>query len=226
MVPDEPLFDMDEIMETCTAMEKANCDMFLFVIGSWMYTSLVTTAVNSLGGKPCVMYGLCDEIANGSLGVSVQLRYVMEEMKLPFVYMYGRIDDAERARGHQEGAARRMDQKRHGGQEHRAHRRQVHDDVPDAGERVQLEKGVRHRFPPVRPRRNLQGAGEHRRGGGRAGSRGSSSTTAPRSTGSWRTAKRSTRTPSSPRCACILPISVSRNSTTWTCSPPSACPSW
>lgn len=97
MVPDEPLFDMDEIMETCTAMEKANCDMFLFVIGSWMYTSLVTTAVNSLGGKPCVMYGLCDEIANGSLGVSVQLRYVMEEMKLPFVYMYGRIDDAERA---------------------------------------------------------------------------------------------------------------------------------
>ena len=97
MVPDEQLFDMDEIMETCTAMEKANCDMFLFVIGSWMYTSLVTTAVNSLGGKPCVMYGLCDEIANGSLGVSVQLRYVMEEMKLPFVYMYGRIDDAERA---------------------------------------------------------------------------------------------------------------------------------
>ena len=97
MVPDEPLFDMDEIMETCTAMEKANCDMFLFVIGSWMYTSLVTTAVNSLGGKPCVMYGLCDEIANGSLGVSVQLRYVMEEMKLPFVYMYGRIDGAERA---------------------------------------------------------------------------------------------------------------------------------
>ena len=50
---------MDEIMETCTAMEKANCDMFLLVIGSWMYTSLVTTAVNSLGGKPCVMYGLC-----------------------------------------------------------------------------------------------------------------------------------------------------------------------
>ncbi len=96
MIPDEPLFDMDKVMQTCAEMEKANCDMFLFVIGSWMYTSLVTTAVQSLNNKPCVLYGLCDEIANGSLGVSVQLRYVMEEMKLPFVYMYGKIDDAER----------------------------------------------------------------------------------------------------------------------------------
>lgn len=96
MIPDEPLFELDRIMENCAAMEKANCDMFLFVIGSWMYTSLVTTAVNSLNGKPCVMYGLCDEIANGSLGVSVQIRYVMEEMKLPFIYMYGKIDDKER----------------------------------------------------------------------------------------------------------------------------------
>lgn len=57
MVPDEPLFDMDEIMETCTAMEKANCDMFLFVIGSWMYTSLVTTAVNSLAASPASCTG-------------------------------------------------------------------------------------------------------------------------------------------------------------------------
>lgn len=97
MIPDEPLFDLDKIMEQCTRMEKANCDLYLFVIGSWMYTSLVTTAVHSLNGKPCVMYGLCDEIANGSLGVSVQLRYVMEEMKLPFVYLYGKIDDAQRA---------------------------------------------------------------------------------------------------------------------------------
>lgn len=97
LIPDEPLFEMDDVMQACISMEKANCDMYLFVIGSWMYTSLVTTAINSLDGKPCVMYGLCDEIANGSLGVSVQLRYVMEEMKLPFVYMYGKIDDAERA---------------------------------------------------------------------------------------------------------------------------------
>ena len=97
MIPDEPLFDLDKIMQECDRMEKANCDMYLFVIGSWMYTSLVTTAINSLKGKPCVMYGLCDEIANGSLGVSVQLRYVMEEMKLPFVYLYGKIDDADRA---------------------------------------------------------------------------------------------------------------------------------
>lgn len=97
MIPEEPLFDPDQVMDTCISMEKADCDLFLFVIGSWMYTSLVTTAVNSLGGKPCVVYGLCDEIANGSLGVSVQLRYVMEEMKLPFLYMYGRIDDKERA---------------------------------------------------------------------------------------------------------------------------------
>jgi len=97
MIPDEPLFTMDEVMENCIAMEKANCDLFLFVIGSWMYTSLVTTAVNSLHGKPCVMYGLCDEIANGSLGVSIQLRYVMEEMKLPFQFLYGKIEDRERA---------------------------------------------------------------------------------------------------------------------------------
>ena len=89
VIPDEPLFELDGIMRACTQMERAGCDLYLFVIGSWMYTSLVTTAVNALGGKPCVMYGLCDEVANGSLGVSVQLRYVMEEMKLPFVYLYG-----------------------------------------------------------------------------------------------------------------------------------------
>lgn len=97
IIPDEPIFDLDKLMQTCISMEKQNCDMYLFVIGSWMYTSLVTTAVHSLQGKPVVMYGLCDEIANGSLGVSVQLRYVMEEMKLPFVYLYGKIDDVERA---------------------------------------------------------------------------------------------------------------------------------
>ncbi len=97
MIPDEPIFDMDKLMETSIAMEKANCDLFLFVIGSWMYTSLVTTAVQALHGKACVLYGLCDAIANGSLGVSVQLRYVMEEMKLPFLYMYGKIEDEDRA---------------------------------------------------------------------------------------------------------------------------------
>lgn len=97
VIPDEPLFDMDKLMETCASMEKADCNLYLFVIGSWMYTSLVTTAVHSLNGKPCVVYGLCDEIANGSLGVSVQLRYVMEEMKLPFLYMYGKIEDKDRA---------------------------------------------------------------------------------------------------------------------------------
>ena len=46
MIPDEPLFDLDQIMDNCISMEKADCDLFLFVIGSWMYTSLVTTAVN------------------------------------------------------------------------------------------------------------------------------------------------------------------------------------
>ena len=89
MIPDEPLFDNDDVQKTVIGMEKADCDMFLFVIGSWMYTSIVTTAVNEIGGKPAVVYGLCDEIANGSLGVSVQIRYVLEEMKLPFVYLYG-----------------------------------------------------------------------------------------------------------------------------------------
>lgn len=97
MIPDEPLFDNDDVQKTVIGMEKADCDMFLFVIGSWMYTSIVTTAVNEIGGKPAVVYGLCDEIANGSLGVSVQIRYVLEEMKLPFVYLYGKIDDKERA---------------------------------------------------------------------------------------------------------------------------------
>lgn len=95
VIPDEPLWDMDTIMRKMDDMEKEHVDMYLFVIGSWMYTSLVTTAMNAVN-KPCVLYGLCDEIANGSLGVSVQLRYVLEEMKIPFVYMYGKIDDAEK----------------------------------------------------------------------------------------------------------------------------------
>ena len=97
MMPKEPLFDDDDVQKTVIGMEKADCDMFLFVIGSWMYTSIVTTAINELNGKPAVVYGLCDEIANGSLGVSVQIRYVLEEMGVPFVYLYGKIDDRERA---------------------------------------------------------------------------------------------------------------------------------
>lgn len=96
IIGDDPLWEMDEIMEAVDSMEKQNVDMFLFVIGSWMYTSLVTTAMNSVH-KPCIMYGLCDEIANGSLGVSVQLRYVLEEMRIPFTYMYGKIDDRVKA---------------------------------------------------------------------------------------------------------------------------------
>ena len=96
MIPDEPLFDNDDVQKTVIKMEKSDCDLFLFVIGSWMYTSIVTTAINELHGKPAIVYGLCDEIANGSLGVSVQIRYVLEEMKLPFVYLYGKIDDKER----------------------------------------------------------------------------------------------------------------------------------
>lgn len=96
VIPDEPLWDMDTIMRNVDRMEKENVDMYLFVIGSWMYTSLVTTAMNTVH-KPCILYGLCDEIANGSLGVSVQLRYVLEEMKIPFTYMYGKIDDEEKA---------------------------------------------------------------------------------------------------------------------------------
>ena len=97
MIPDEPCFEMDEVMHETIRMNKANCDLFLFVIGSWQYTSMVTTAVNYLDGKPVVLYGLCDEIANGSLGVSVQIRYVLEEMKLPFEYMYGKIDDEQQS---------------------------------------------------------------------------------------------------------------------------------
>lgn len=95
VIPDEPLWDADTIMEYMDEMNRKHVDMYLFVIGSWMYTSLVTTAMNA-ADKPCVLYGLCDEIANGSLGVSVQLRYVLEEMKIPFVYMYGQINDEEK----------------------------------------------------------------------------------------------------------------------------------
>ena len=36
MIPDEPLFDYDDVQKAAIAMEKADCDMFLFVIGSWM----------------------------------------------------------------------------------------------------------------------------------------------------------------------------------------------
>lgn len=95
LMPDKPLFEQEEIMRSLHEMQAKNADMILFAIGSWMYTSLVATAAHE-ATVPCMLYGLSDEIANGSLGVALQIKYVLEEMQVPFEFQYGKIDDPEK----------------------------------------------------------------------------------------------------------------------------------
>ncbi len=86
------LFDEHEIAERARDMEKEGADAIVFCVGTWIYSSVIISAVNDLS-IPFVLFGLSDRIANGNIGAAVQIRYVLEEMGKNFLFLSGKIED-------------------------------------------------------------------------------------------------------------------------------------
>lgn len=93
----EVLFREDDIVKTALSMEKEGVDALVFVVGTWIFSSHIISAAQALH-TPFVLYGLSDRIANGNFGASLQIRYVLQEMKKKFLYLYGAIEDQENLR--------------------------------------------------------------------------------------------------------------------------------
>jgi L-fucose isomerase-like protein len=94
IIPDKVLFDENEIASCAKDMEKNGADLIVFIVGTWIFSSIVVAAVNDLN-TPFILYGLSDQIANGNLGASLQIRYVLQEMKKNFLYLVGPSKDEE-----------------------------------------------------------------------------------------------------------------------------------
>ncbi len=94
LMPDEILFDEAQIVDYVRRMEQEQASMLLVVVGSWIYSSLAVAAVNDTP-LPFALYGISDLIANGNLGASLQIKYVLEEMGKCFAYFAGKVDDAD-----------------------------------------------------------------------------------------------------------------------------------
>jgi L-fucose isomerase-like protein len=92
MLEETVLFDEYEIVSRVRRMEIEGADLIVLIVGTWIYSSIVVTAVNDLQ-VPFILYGLSDRIANGNLGASLQIRYVLEEMGKRFLYLCGPIQD-------------------------------------------------------------------------------------------------------------------------------------
>lgn len=88
----EAMFDQDEIVATARRMENEGCDLIVFVVGTWVYSSIAIAAVNDLK-VPFVLWGLSDRVANGNIGAAVQIRYVLSEMKKNFIFLSGATRD-------------------------------------------------------------------------------------------------------------------------------------
>jgi len=92
MLEEKVLYDEYEIVNRARRMEENGADLILLIVGTWIYSSIVVSAVNDLH-IPFVLYGLSDRIANGNLGASLQIRYVLEELDKKFLYLCGPIKD-------------------------------------------------------------------------------------------------------------------------------------
>jgi hypothetical protein len=78
MIEEKVLFDEVEIINRARRMQEEGADCILLVVGTWIYSSIVIAAVNDLH-CPFVLWGHSERIANGNLGASLQIRYVLEE---------------------------------------------------------------------------------------------------------------------------------------------------
>lgn len=91
------LFDEYEILRTAKKMEKNHADIIVMIVGTWIFSSHVISAVNDLQ-IPFVLFGQSEEVANGNFGASLQIRYVLQEMKKKFLYLYGSAKDEKNIR--------------------------------------------------------------------------------------------------------------------------------
>jgi L-fucose isomerase-like protein len=92
MICSEVLFDEYKIQEEARRMEVDGADALLLIVGTWVFSSHAISAVNDLH-IPFILFGESEEIANGNFGASLQIRYVLEEMKKKFLYLYGSARD-------------------------------------------------------------------------------------------------------------------------------------
>jgi len=94
IIENNVLFDESDIVQCAIDMEKKNVDLIIFFVGTWIFSSNLISAVNDLH-TPFILYGLSDQIANGNLGASLQIRYVLQEIGKKFLYLSGPIVDEE-----------------------------------------------------------------------------------------------------------------------------------
>lgn len=88
------LFQESDILDTALAMEKDGVDALVLVVGTWVFSSHVISVAQAIH-TPFVLYGLSNVIANGNFGASLQIRYVLQEMKKNFLYLYGTIENED-----------------------------------------------------------------------------------------------------------------------------------
>ncbi len=92
VVEEKVLFDEYEIANRVRTMAADGADCILLVVGTWIYSSIVITAVNDLQ-LPFILWGYSERIANGNLGASLQIRYVLKEIGKRFLYVCGPSND-------------------------------------------------------------------------------------------------------------------------------------
>ena len=84
----ELVMEEEKAVDAVRALEQQGVSAIMLVVGTWLYSSVVISAVNDIH-VPFILYGLSDKIANGNFGASLQIRYVLTEMKKRFLYLYG-----------------------------------------------------------------------------------------------------------------------------------------
>ncbi|MDD3212894.1 MAG: hypothetical protein PHY64_04435 [Eubacteriales bacterium] len=97
MICKDVLFEENKIREEAHRMEVEGADALLLIVGTWVFSSHAISAVNDLC-IPFILFGESEEIANGNFGASIQIHYVLQEMKKKFLYLYGSAREEENIR--------------------------------------------------------------------------------------------------------------------------------